>query len=65
MLANSYCMKLVCVQIKRKKEDTSRRFLAIFLIASPLFSESLSNLPPMDLKSTRMCRRILHDGLNH
>ena len=51
-------------KIKRKREDASRRFLAIFLIASPLFTKGLSNLPPMDLKSTRMCRRILHDGLN-
>ena len=65
MLENSYCMKLVCVQNKKKKEDGSRRFLAIFLIVSPLFSEGLSNLPSMDLKSTRMCRRILQDGLNH
>ena len=66
MLANNYCMKLVCVQNKnKKKEDASRRFLAKFLIVSPLFSEGLSNLPPMNLKSTRMCRRILHDGLNH
>ena len=65
MLANSYCMKLVCVQNKKKKEDASRRFLAIFLIVSPLFSEGLSNLPSMDLKSTRMCLRILQDGLNH
>ena len=63
MLENSYSMKIVYV--KKKIAGASRRFLAIFLIVWSLFLEGHSNLPSMDLKSTWMCRRILHEGVNH
>ena len=42
MLANSYCMKLVCVQNK------TGDFLAMFLIVSPLSSLQSNIIRPAD-----------------